>query len=116
MEAKSYPFYLVRVTGNVNDNLRVGAMSVQTRSVSGLTANNFTVLAAQQNVWGRSSFKTLITNKNAYADGSFQNDFNRTIGAEYHFISQDNRIRGNLRYHWSQTEDRLNDASLLVQP
>ncbi|MBO6535622.1 MAG: carbohydrate binding family 9 domain-containing protein [Balneolaceae bacterium] len=102
-----------RLTGNVNDNLRVGAMSVQTRSVSGLTANNFTVLAAQQNVWGRSSFKTLITNKNAYADGSFQNDFNRTIGAEYHFISQDNRIRGNLRYHWSQTEDRLNDASFV---
>lgn len=100
-----------RLTGNVSDNLRVGAMSVQTRSVSGSNANNYTVLAAQQNVWGRSSFKALITNKNAYANGSFQDDFNRTIGAEYHFMSQNNRLRGNVRYHWSQTEDRLDDAS-----
>ncbi len=100
-----------RLTGNVNDNLRVGAMSVQTRSTSGLDANNYTIIAAQQNVWGRSSFKTLITNKNAYADGSFEDDFNRTVGAEYHFISKDNRLRGNVRYHWSQTEDRLDDAT-----
>lgn len=101
-----------RMTGNVNENLRVGAMNVQTRSVDDLSANNYTVFAAQQNVWGRSSFKTLVTNRSAYTNNSFAGeDFNRTIGAEYHFISANNTLRGNLRYHWSQTEDKLSDAS-----
>lgn len=101
-----------RITGNVNENLRVGAMNVQTRSAGDLDANNYTVFAAQQNVWGRSSFKALFTNRNAYSDNSFNGeDFNRTLGAEYHFIGFDNLIRGNLRYHWSQTQDNLSDAS-----
>ncbi len=103
-----------RMTGNVNENLRVGAMNVQTRPVDDLSANNYTVFAAQQNVWGRSSFKTLVTNRSAYSNNSFGgDDFNRTIGAEYHFISENNRFRGNVRYHWSQTEEKLNDASFV---
>ncbi len=101
-----------RMTGNVTEDLRVGAMNVQTRSANDLSANNYTVFAAQQNVWGRSSFKTLVTNRSAYTNNSFEGeDFNRTIGAEYHFISTNNRFRGNVRYHWSQTEEKLSDAS-----
>jgi hypothetical protein len=100
-----------RITGNVSDDLRVGAMNIQTRQMDGLSANNYSVIAAQQTVAGRSNVKALITNRSGFEDGSFTNDFNRTLGAEFNYISNDNTLRGNLRYHFSQTEEQLSDAS-----
>ncbi|RNC84006.1 MAG: hypothetical protein ED557_09560 [Balneola sp.] len=103
-----------RVTGNVTDDLRVGALNVQTKGIDDISANNYTVGAFQQNVFGRSSIKGLFTNRSGF-DGtnSFNEDFNRTMGLEFHYASESGRLSGNARYHWSQTEDRLNDASFV---
>lgn len=103
-----------RTTGNVNQNLRVGAMNVQTRSLDGLNANNYTIAAVQQRVFGRSSVKALMTNRSAF-DGTSDSpqDFNRTMGTEFHFTSENGRLNGNARYHWSQTEEQLSDASFI---
>lgn len=101
-----------RVTGNVSENLRVGVMNAHTRSVSDLTANNFTVASFQQKLIGRTNVKALFTNKSAF-DGASPtgNDFNRTLGAEFNYTSENGYWNGNARYHWSQTEDKLDDAS-----
>ncbi|MCG8372946.1 MAG: carbohydrate binding family 9 domain-containing protein [Balneolales bacterium] len=101
-----------RMTGNLSENSRVGFMNVQTRSMDDVVPNNYTVLAAQQTVFGRSNVKALITNRSGFENNQLNgNDFNRTIGAEFNYISANNLVRGNLRYHWSQTEENLSDAS-----
>lgn len=103
-----------RATGNINENLRIGAMNVQTRSLDQLSANNYTVAAVQQKVFGRSSVKALFTNRNAFdGTGETVKDYNRTIGTEFHFTSKNGRVNGNARYHWSQTEEQLTDASFI---
>ncbi len=103
-----------RMTGNLSENLRVGALNVQTRSIDGFTANNYLVGAVQQKVFARSSIKALVTNRSAF-DGTNNTtkDFNRTIGAEFHYASESGKLTGNTRYHWSQTEDNLDDASFI---
>lgn len=103
-----------RVTGNVTDDLRVGALNVQTRSIDGFGANNYLVGAFQQKVFGRSSVKALVTNRSAF-DGTnnTEENFNRTLGVEFHYSSESGRLTGNARYHWSKTEDNLNDASFI---
>lgn len=101
-----------RVTGNLSGNLRAGALNVQTRSLDQYQANNYTVAAVQQNLFGRTNVKALVTNRSAF-DGASPtgDDFNRTLGAEFNYTSENGRWRGNGRYHWSQTEDKLSDAS-----
>ena len=101
-----------RMTGNVTDDLRVGALNVQTRSIEGYGANNYMVGAVQQRVFGRSSVKALVTNRSAF-DGTNNatEDFNRTLGAEFHYSSESGKLTGNTRFHWSQTEEKLDDAS-----
>lgn len=103
-----------RVTGNLNEDLRVGGMNVQTRSLDGIRANNYTVAAFQQNLFGRSNVKALVTNRSAF-DGSSDGveDYNRTIGAEFNYTSQNGRLTGNARYHYSQTEEKLSEASFV---
>tara|TARA_R110000868_G_scaffold408293_4_gene690968 strand:- start:435 stop:2642 length:2208 start_codon:yes stop_codon:yes gene_type:complete len=103
-----------RVTGNLTNNLRVGALNVQTRSIDGIGANNYLVGAVQQKLFGRSSIKALVTNRSAF-DGTSNTtkDFNRTLGGEFHYSSDDGTLTGNARYHWSQTEEKLNDASFI---
>ncbi len=101
-----------RITGNLSDNTRLGAMNVQTRSLNQIQANNYTVAAMQQKLAGRTNLKALFTNRTAFDEASpTGEDFNRTLGAEFNYASDDGRWRGNLRYHWSQTEEKLTDAS-----
>lgn len=103
-----------RTSGNINESLRVGAMNVQTRGTDDINANNYTVAAVQQGVFGRSSVKALVTNRSAIStNGNSVEDFNRTIGTEFHFTSESGQLNGSARAHWSQTEERLQNATYL---
>lgn len=101
-----------RVTGNLNSQLRTGFMNVHTNGFESAGPNNYTVAAVQQQLFGRSNIKALITNRTGYngfnSDGS---DFNRTVGAEFNYVSDNSLLRGNLRYHWSRTPEAYDDAS-----
>ncbi len=100
-----------RVTGNLSEDLRVGVLNTHTRSVSNLSANNYTVASVQQNIVGRTNVKALFTNRSAFDEASpTGDDYNRTLGGEFNFTSQNGYWNGNVRYHWSQTEDKLSDA------
>lgn len=102
-----------RVTGNLGSGLRAGLMNVQTRSANNVSANNYTVAAFQQQLMGRTNVKALLTNRNSFDGFTPQGDeFNRTLGTEFNYTSPSGELTGNIRYHWSQTEARLNDASM----
>lgn len=92
-----------RVSGNLNRNLRLGLMDMQTAKVNetGLPGQNFAVLSIQQKVFSRSNIGLMFVNKesinyNALSD-SLQNaftKFNRNLGLEYNLASADNRYTG----------------------
>ncbi|MEZ4809458.1 MAG: DUF5916 domain-containing protein [Allomuricauda sp.] len=94
-----------RVSGNLNRNLRLGLMDMQTEKVdeTGLPSQNFAVLSLQQKVFSRSSIGFMFVNKesmnyNGLADGlkTEYTKFNRNLGLEYNLASSDNRYTGKL--------------------
>ncbi|MDH5400592.1 MAG: DUF5916 domain-containing protein, partial [Cyclobacteriaceae bacterium] len=96
--------YGARLSGKINENLRVGLLNTQTaREVeNGLPSFNYTVAALQQKVFNRSNISFIFANKQAFRPqeslGDF-NTFNRVAGLEYRLASADNRWSGKAFYH-----------------
>jgi Domain of unknown function (DUF5916)/Carbohydrate family 9 binding domain-like len=95
--------YGARLSGKLNNNLRIGAMNVQTNSVE-LTdstrrpTQNFTAFVLQQKVFKRSSVGIMFLNKeslnfNENTNAGFT-DYNRNIGIEYNLASANNELTG----------------------
>jgi Domain of unknown function (DUF5916) len=91
--------YGARVSGKLNNNLRIGAMNIQTDRID-LTDStkrpnqNFSVLVLQQKVFKRSSVGMMFLNKeslnfNEKINAGFT-DYNRNIGIEYNLASANN--------------------------
>lgn len=92
-----------RVSGNLNRNLRLGALNMQTDKLdeTGLPSQNFAVLSLQQKVFSRSNIGLMFVNKesldyNALADSlqAQYTKFNRNLGLEYNLASADNKYNG----------------------
>ena len=98
--------YGVRLSGKVNDRLRVGLLNTQTakEADNGLPSFNYTVAALQQRVFERSNVSFIFVNKQAInsgeSGGDFE-DFNRVAGLEYRMFSADNTWTGKAFYHQS---------------
>ncbi len=106
-----------RLSGKVNNNLRLGFLSMQAGSEDdiGLPSYNFSVLSLQQKVFARSNVSFLFVNKQTFADrGSYDtnlyNRWNRTVGVDYNLASADNRWNGKLYYHQSIDENQPDEA------
>ena len=92
-----------RVSGKLNNNLRIGAMNIQTGSQD-LTDStrrpnqNFTALVLQQKVFKRSSIGLMFLNKESLNFSEKTNrgftDFNRNLGIEYNLASANNELAG----------------------
>jgi hypothetical protein len=83
--------YGARLSGNVNENLRLGVMNMQTREQEGFLAQNYTVAAFHQKVLERSVIKGYIHNRDALkAEGP---DYNRNAGLEFLYRSADGRFQ-----------------------
>ncbi|MEM7367472.1 MAG: DUF5916 domain-containing protein [Bacteroidota bacterium] len=102
-----------RLSGKVNETLRVGLLNMQTASEpeNGLPAFNYTVAAAQQRIFQRSNLSFILVNKQAYQPDKFGgefNSYNRIMGAEYRINTPDNTWTGKLSYHraFTPTDDR----------
>jgi hypothetical protein len=50
-----------RITGNLNDGMRIGVMDVHTKTNGDVNANNFFIASVQQRLLKRSSIKFLST-------------------------------------------------------
>lgn len=98
--------YGVRLSGKLNEDLRIGLLNMQTAKLeeSGLPVFNYTVTALQQQVFNRSNLSFLFVNKQAInaddSDGLF-NRYNRVAGLEYRLATADNRWTGKAFYHHS---------------
>ncbi|WP_178377160.1 DUF5916 domain-containing protein [Chryseolinea serpens] len=116
----------LRLSGKINKNLRVGAMSVQTDALdtpaeqSGATlkfpSQNYSVLAVQQKVFSRSNIGIIVENRQAMKPDSVarfsfdQRNYNRLIGAEYNLASANNTWTGKVftNYTWDHRDKIAN--------
>ncbi|HEY9116597.1 MAG TPA: DUF5916 domain-containing protein [Roseivirga sp.] len=94
--------YGARLTGNLTPGLRIGAMNVQTSDTEEIEANNYSVLAAHQQVFGRSVVKGIFINR-AGANG----DYGRNGGLEFNYVHPSGSWNNTLRYHLASTEEML---------
>ncbi|MEM6319709.1 MAG: DUF5916 domain-containing protein [Bacteroidota bacterium] len=95
--------YGARLSGKINNKLRVGLLNMQTAKQleNDLPSFNYTVAAVEQQVFKRSNIAFMGVNKQAInADdfsGSF-NSYNRVAGLEYRLASADNYWTGKANY------------------
>ncbi|MDF1699010.1 MAG: DUF5916 domain-containing protein [Saprospiraceae bacterium] len=89
--------YGARLTGNVNEKLRIGALNMHTRSNDVSYGQNFTAITAQQRIGQRSNLRGLFLNRQAF-DGSelIDGDFGRNYGGELNLVSNDGKVAGQL--------------------
>ena len=85
-----------RVSGNINKDLRIGLMNMQTRKTNDFLAQNYTAFAFHKQVLARSVIKGYIQNRQA--TNSDTANYNRNIGLEFLYRSVDGRIQGFLGY------------------
>jgi hypothetical protein len=92
-----------RISGNLNDNWRLGVMDMQTASIeeSGRPSQNFAVMSLQRKIFGRSSIGMMFVNKQS-VNYPQENDsivdiyskYNRNLGVEYNLASANNAWNG----------------------
>ena len=98
-----------RLSGKVNDNLRIGVLNMQTAEESDLEnpepSFNYTVAALQRKVGRNSNVGVIFVNKQTFEDldeSTFDvNEFNRVVGVDYNLGSANNRISGKTFLHHS---------------
>ncbi|WP_158857294.1 DUF5916 domain-containing protein [Lunatibacter salilacus] len=99
-------FYGARLSGKLTDDLRIGAMNMQTANdpLRGISGKNFTVAALQKKVFNRSNVGVMLVNRESMdihkGGTSIQHDAsNRLAGVDYNLFSKDNRWSGKFFYH-----------------
>ncbi len=103
-----------RLSGKLNNNLRVGLLNIQTTedSANDIASNNNTVLALQHKVFSRSTIGLILVNRQKTSDTDFattQEDHNRIIGLDYNLANEDNSWNGKFYVHKSFTPNVSND-------
>lgn len=95
----------MRLSGKLNNKLRIGLMDIQTGAMDNTPTGNYFVTVLQQQVFNRSSISGFIINKeitSEYSDSAYRGlDHNRIAGLEYNLASPDNRWTGKAFYHQS---------------
>lgn len=93
----------IRLSGNIDENWRIGLMDIQTRQEDelNLAGENFGVVTLQRKVFDRSSISAIFVNKQAIGFNENQNNtskYNRNVGLEYNYFSADNLWSGKLLF------------------
>ncbi len=83
--------YGARLSGNVNNDLRIGMMNLQTRETEDFLSQNYTVMSFHQQVLSRSVIKGYIHNRQGL--NSEVPDYNRNVGLEFQYKSTDGRLQ-----------------------
>ena len=96
--------YGARVTGNITDDLRIGAMNVLTEKDTDIDAQNNTVAAFNYKVLERSQIRGLFVNRQETGNDTI-NDYARNYGTEFTYISKQGNFNTSLKYHASITDE-----------
>ncbi len=94
----------MRLTGKLNDKLRVGVLSIQTESDldNGIPSNNNSMIALQQKVFSRSNISAFIINReSSESENTDYEKYNRVSGVDYNLASADNTYVGKFYTHKS---------------
>ena len=96
--------YGARLSGKINDRLRVGLLNMQTAKLekNDLPRFNYIVAAGEQQVFSRSNLAFIFANKQAINSEKFSgsfNNYNRVAGLEYRMASKDNIWSGKFFHH-----------------
>lgn len=95
--------YGARLTGNLNEKLRIGAFNMHTKSNDISFGQNFSAVTFQHRIGRRSNIKGLFLNRQAYeGTDPVDNDYGRNFGGEVNLVSDDGKIGGQLGYIQSQ--------------
>ena len=93
-----------RLSGKLNRDWRIGFMDMQTEGVAelGLRPQNYAVAAVQRQVFSRSNIAAIFVNRQGFA-GNVPDaaDYNRIVGLDFNFASDDNKWRSKAFYHRS---------------
>ncbi|MBL4604642.1 MAG: carbohydrate binding family 9 domain-containing protein [Flavobacteriaceae bacterium] len=96
----------VRLSGKVNNNLRLGILSLQTDEdiANEIPTVNNSVISIQHKMFSRSNISILFINKQATKEYDFLADedkYNRVLGIDYTLASADNKWVGKYFFHKS---------------
>jgi len=105
----------VRLSGKVNNNLRLGFLNMQTDQdqANQIASNNNTVFTLQQKVLDRSNLNFIFVNRQTTGDPDFehaQDSFNRVVGVDFNLASKSNKWTGRAFLHNSFSPDQKNDT------
>ena len=102
--------YGARLSGNLNKDLRIGAMNLQTDKKDDFLGQNYTSIALHQRLLGRSVIKGYFHNRQAMNEGELiGDDYNRTAGMEFRYFSRDAKWQGLGSYGLSQSDGLKGD-------
>ena len=94
-----------RLSGKINNDLRVGLLSMQTAEddKSAMPSFNYTVAAAQHKIFRRSNIGFIFANKQALDEPTIEdvNKYNRVVGLDFNYASPDNVWVGKTFLHSS---------------
>ena len=105
-------YFGARMSGNINNNWRVGLMTIQASKEDdiSLPSINYTVASVQRRIGQRSNISAIMVSKQAFQD-SLGGDFkfkpaiwNRTFGLDLNLATPDNKWSGKAYYHHSFDE------------
>lgn len=107
-----------RLSGKLNNNLRLGFLNLQTEedSENGIPSNNNMMVSLQQKMFSRSNLGVFFINRQAIGASDFlpaNEEFNRVLGIDYNLASEDNSWTGKFYAHKSfQPQDNEGNYSL----
>ena len=93
----------VRLSGNLNENWRIGVMDIQTHADEDqqISTQNFGVFSLQRKVLDRSNINFIFVNKQNVNENNRSNStspYNRNGGIEFNYFSKDNLWDGKLLF------------------
>jgi len=109
----------IRLSGNLDENWRLGVMDIQTQKEEnlGLAAENFGVFTLQRKVLDRSNISLIFVNKqkiNSPENSPSEDAYNRNLGLEYNYFSEDNLWNGKLLFLQSFSPLEANQGSVFA--
>lgn len=92
----------LRLTGNLDADTRIGALTMQTGARGNNPSRNFSALAVNRRLFGRSTVAAYFLDREDFEKGDLQkNKFSRNAGFEFTHISTDGRWTAWLTHHRS---------------
>ena len=91
--------YGMRISGNLTNKLRVGALNMHSRSGENQAAQNYSALSFQHRLGKRSAIKGIFLNRQAFTDTDVnKGDYGRNAGGELVLSNASGRWQGSLGF------------------